>query len=59
MLAYGFESQKLTQSIHPTKSIFDHFILVLAFLLYENGSMPIQNWGEAMAYFLIKFEGRI
>ena len=22
-------------------------------------SMPIQNWGEAMAHFLIKFEGRI
>ncbi|WP_410519648.1 transposase [Candidatus Megaera polyxenophila] len=25
----------------------------------RNGSMPIQNWGEAMAHFLIKFEGRI
>jgi putative transposase len=22
-------------------------------------TMPIQNWNEAMAHFLIKFEGRI
>ena len=45
MLAYGFESQKWTQFTHPTKSIFDHFILVLAFLLYERGQreLPVNN----------------
>jgi hypothetical protein len=43
MLAYGFESQKWTQFTHPTKSIFDHFILVLAFLLYENGQRSLNK----------------
>lgn len=39
-------------------SVFKTLYLTIDYIT-RKWSMPIQNWGEAMAHFLIKFEGRI
>ncbi len=39
-------------------SIFKTLYLTIDYIA-RKWNMPIQNWGEAMAHFLIKFEGRI
>ncbi len=39
-------------------SVFKSLYLTIDYIT-RKWSMPIQNWGEAMAHFLIKFEGRI
>lgn len=40
------------------ESVFKILYLTIDYIT-RKWSMPIQNWNEAMAYFLIKFEGRI
>jgi len=40
------------------ESVFKTLYLTIDYIT-RKWSMPIQNWGEAMAHFLIKFEGRI
>lgn len=39
-------------------SVFKTLYLTIDYIT-RKWTMPIQNWGEAMAHFLIKFEGRI
>jgi len=39
-------------------SVFKTLYLTINYIT-RKWSMPVQNWGEAMAHFLIKFEGRI
>lgn len=39
-------------------SVFKTLYLTIDYIT-RKWNMPIQNWGEAMAHFLIKFEGRI
>ncbi len=39
-------------------SVFKTLYLTIDYIA-RKWNMPIQNWGEAMAHFLIKFEGRI
>jgi transposase-like protein len=39
-------------------SVFKTLYLTIDYIT-RKWSMPIQNWGEAMAHFLIKFDGRI
>lgn len=39
-------------------SVFKTLYLTIDYIA-RKWTMPIQNWGEAMAHFLIKFEGRI
>lgn len=39
-------------------SVFKTLYLTIDYIT-QKWTMPIQNWGEAMAHFLIKFEGRI
>lgn len=39
-------------------SVFKTLYLTIDYIT-RKWSMPIQNWGEAMAHFMIKFEGRI
>lgn len=39
-------------------SVFKTLYLTIEYIT-RKWTMPIQNWGEAMAHFLIKFEGRI
>ena len=39
-------------------SVFKTLYLTINYIT-QKWSMPIQNWGEAMAHFLIKFDGRI
>ena len=39
-------------------SVFKILFLTIDYIT-RKWTMPIQNWGEAMAHFLIKFEGRI
>ena len=40
------------------ESVFKILYLTIDYIT-RKWSMPIQNWNEAMAHFLIKFEGRI
>ena len=40
------------------ESVFKTLYLTINYITAK-WTMPIQNWNEAMAYFLIKFEGRI
>jgi transposase-like protein len=40
------------------ESVFTSFYLTLNYMT-EEWTMPIQNWGEALSHFMIKFEGRI
>lgn len=45
--------------VFPTDdSVFKTLYLTIEYIT-QKWSMPIQNWSEAMAHFLIKFEGRI
>ena len=39
-------------------SVFKILFLTIDYIT-RKWTMPIQKWGEAMAHFLIKFEGRI
>ena len=39
-------------------SVFKTLYLTIEYIR-RKWTMPIQNWGEGMAHFLIKFEGRI
>lgn len=39
-------------------SVFKTLYLTIDYIV-QKWTMPVQNWGEAMAHFLIKFEGRI
>jgi transposase-like protein len=39
-------------------SVFKTLYLTINYITAK-WTMPIQNWGEAMAHFLIKFDGRI
>jgi putative transposase len=39
-------------------SVFKSFYLTLNYMTAK-WTMPIQNWGEALSHFMIKFEGRI
>jgi transposase-like protein len=59
----GLNSQlrKVTNNkrVFPSdESVFKTLYLTIDYIT-RKWSMPIQNWGEAMAHFLIKFEGRI
>ena len=59
----GLNSQlrKVTNNkrVFPTDdSVFKTLYLTIGYIT-KKWTMPIQNWGEAMAHFLIKFEGRI
>lgn len=40
------------------ESVFKSFYLTLNYMTAK-WTMPIQNWGEALSHFMIKFEGRI
>jgi putative transposase len=40
------------------ESVFKSFYLTLNYMT-SKWTMPIQNWGEALSHFMIKFEGRI
>lgn len=59
----GLNSQlrKVTNNkrVFPSdESVFKTLYLTIDYIT-RKWTMPIQNWGEAMAHFLIKFEGRI
>jgi putative transposase len=53
--------RKITNNkrIFPSdESVFKSFYLTLNYMTAK-WTMPIQNWGEALSHFMIKFEGRI
>ena len=59
----GLNSQlrKVTNNkrVFPSDDSFFKTLYLTINYITAKWTMPIQNWGEAMAHFLIKFEGRI
>ena len=59
----GFNSQ--LRKVTNNKKVFpnDEAVFKILYLTIDyitrKWTMPVQNWGEAMAHFLIKFEARI
>ena len=54
----SFNLHKVYYRLPSDDSVFKTLYLTIDYIT-RKWSMPIQNWGEAMAHFLIKFEGRI
>lgn len=49
---------KNKRSFPSDEAVFKTLYLAIEYIT-QKWTMPIQNWNQAMAYFLIKFEGRI